>query len=429
MKKLIDICDIQYGYAFDSKCFTDDSCYPPLVRIRDVKRGYSETYYSGDYPKEYVLASGDLLVGMDGEFNIARWKCDGALLNQRVCKLIAKKGTNEEYLRFAMTKALKEIERRTAFVTVKHLSAKELNKLQLSVPDLSEQNRVAKILSRLEKVIAPLILPDGDEASAVRFDALMYGIELAYLVGKKYSRARTDLRKKVAGIANVANIPEIQAQSELVNKILNTDYVDNAGINEFEEIREKLRDLMKYIPKGTIKYVTNFTDELLSMEWKESELENDELKNYKAKAEYYIRQHQDNIAIAKLKTNRPLTSGDLASLEEILWREVGTKQDYEHEFGSKPLGEFVREIVGLDMNAAKEAFSEYLTGTNLDSRQIYFVNQIVEYIVHNGMMKDLSVLLESPFTDRGSVAEVFTDLNVWLGIRKVIDTINANAAA
>ena len=153
MKKLIDICDIQYGYAFDSKCFTDDFCYPPLVRIRDVKRGYSETYYSGDYPKEYVLASGDLLVGMDGEFNIARWKCDGALLNQRVCKLIAKKGTNEEYLRFAMTKALKEIERRTAFVTVKHLSAKELNKLQLSVPDLSEQNRVAKILSRLEKVI------------------------------------------------------------------------------------------------------------------------------------------------------------------------------------------------------------------------------------------------------------------------------------
>ena len=153
MKKLIDICDIQYGYAFDSKCFTDDSCYPPLVRIRDVKRGYSETYYSGDYPKEYVLASGDLLVGMDGEFNIARWKCDGALLNQRVCKLIAKKGTNEEYLRLAMTKALKEIERRTAFVTVKHLSAKELNKLQLSVPDLSEQNRVAKILSQLEKVI------------------------------------------------------------------------------------------------------------------------------------------------------------------------------------------------------------------------------------------------------------------------------------
>ena len=153
MKKLSDICDIQYGYAFDSAYFTENSCYPPLARIRDVKRGYSETYYSGGYSEEYILASGDLLVGMDGEFNIARWKCDGALLNQRVCRLLAKKGTNEEYLRFAMMKVLKEIERRTAFVTVKHLSAKELNKLQLVVPDLSTQNKVAEILSRLEKII------------------------------------------------------------------------------------------------------------------------------------------------------------------------------------------------------------------------------------------------------------------------------------
>lgn len=151
--------------------------------------------------------------------------------------------------------------------------------------------------------------------------------------------------------------------------------------------------------------------------------------NYKAKAEYYIKQHQDNIAIAKLKTNQPLTPADVAALEEVLWCEVGTKQDYEQEFGTKPLGEFVREIVGLDMNAAKEAFSEYLINTSLDSRQIYFVNQIVEYIVHNGMMKDFTVLQEPPFTDRGSVVEIFTDLNVWMGIRKVIDTINANAAA
>ena len=153
MKKLTDICDIQYGYAFDSKCFTEDSSYPQLVRIRDVKKGYSETYYSGDYPEEYILSEGDLLVGMDGEFNIARWKCSGALLNQRVCRLTAKVGTNEEYLRFAMSKSLKEIEQRTAFVTVKHLSAKELNKLELDVPELSKQDKIADTLSRLERVI------------------------------------------------------------------------------------------------------------------------------------------------------------------------------------------------------------------------------------------------------------------------------------
>ena len=275
--------------------------------------------------------------------------------------------------------------------------------------------------------LAPLILPDEDEASAVRFDALLYGLELAYLDGKKYGKARSDLLKKVAAISNVANIPEIMVQAELINKILYTDYLDNAGIDEFEDIRKNLRGLMKYIKKIVYHYDTNFEDDILSIEWRESELDNDDLKNYKAKAEYYVRQHQDNIVIAKLKKNKPMTQADIKELEKILWNDLGTKEEYLAEYGDKPLGEFVREIVGLDMNAAKEAFSEYLEGANLDSRQIYFVNQIVEYIVHNGLMKDFSVLQEPPFTDQGSVVDIFTDMNVWLGIRKVIDGINANA--
>lgn len=278
--------------------------------------------------------------------------------------------------------------------------------------------------------LAPLIEPENDEVTALRFDALMFGIELAYLIGKKHSRGHRDLKSKVSALSGVANIPEIMEQAELINKILHTDYLANAGINEFEDIRENLRDLIKYIPKGPkIIYDTNFADEILAMEWKESELENDDLKNYKAKAEYYVRQHQDNEAIAKLKSNQPLTSEDIKNLENIMWSEIGTKQDYEAEYGEKPLGEFVREIVGLDMTAAKEAFAEYLDETNLDSRQIYFVNQIVEFIVHNGMMKDLSVLQEPPFTDQGSIVEVFTDLSVWMGIRKAIEQVNANALA
>lgn len=240
--------------------------------------------------------------------------------------------------------------------------------------------------------LAPLVLPNDDEASAVRFDALMYGIELAYLVGKKYGKARSDLFKRVRGIASVANIPEIKVQAELIDKILHTDYIDNCGINEFEEIREKLRNLMKYIPHAKLRYDTNFEDDILDVSWNEPELENDDLKNYKAKAEYYIREHQDNEAIKKLKPNIPLSHDDIEALEKVLWSELGTKAEYEQEYGSKTLGELVREIVGLDMNATKAAFSEYLESNDLDSRQIYFVNQIVEYIVHNGMMKDLSVL-------------------------------------
>lgn len=124
-----------------------------------------------------------------------------------------------------------------------------------------------------------------------------------------------------------------------------------------------------------------------------------------------------------------MTQEDIKELEKILWNELGTRDEYVAEYGEKPLGEFVREIVGIDMNAAKEAFSEYLDGTNLDSRQIYFVNQIVEYIVHNGVMKDFSVLQEPPFTDQGSIVDIFVDLNMWTGIKKVIDQINANAMA
>ena len=225
----------------------------------------------------------------------------------------------------------------------------------------------------------------------------------------------------------MANIPQILAQKELIDKILNTDYVDRAGIDDFEYIRENLRDLMKYIPRGRVSYETDFNDEILDSTWNDAELENDDLANYKAKAEHYVRQHQDNIAIAKLKSNQLLTQTDIESLEKILWSEVGTKEDYEKEYGQKPLGAFVRSIVGLDMNAAKEAFSEF--SSILDSRQMYFVNQIIEYIVHNGMLTDLSVLQESPFTDQGSVVDIFTDLSLWTSIRKVIEKINQNAVA
>ena len=235
--------------------------------------------------------------------------------------------------------------------------------------------------------------------------------------------------KRVKGVASVANIPEINAQSDLINKILTTDYVNSCGINDFEHIRENLRGLMKYIRHDGSKYNTNFTDNILSTDWNESELENDELENYRKNAEHYVREHLDNSAIKKLRSNLPLTVEDIAELEKILWSEVGTKEQYNAEYGNKPLGEFVREIVGLDMNAAKEAFSEFLAATNLDDKQIYFVNEIIEYIVHNGILKDMSVLQKAPFTDRGSIVDVFKDMSVWQKIRDVIEVINKNAAA
>ena len=171
MVKLTDVADIKYGCAFDSKSFTDDDSYPQLVRIRDVKRGFSETFYKGEYSRDYVLSAGDLLVGMDGEFNIARWKVDGALLNQRICKIAARPGTYEEYLRFILGKVLKEIEGMTSFATVKHLSAKELNKLELDMPKYEEQVHRSSVLLKVEDIIDKrrLQLDNLDELVRARF--------------------------------------------------------------------------------------------------------------------------------------------------------------------------------------------------------------------------------------------------------------------
>lgn len=283
----------------------------------------------------------------------------------------------------------------------------------------------------VKEEIAPLLIPDQDEVTALRFDALMYGLELAKVSGASMSRAFKDIREKADYLSKkVGNMPDVQAHSEIIQKILKTPYLEEAEIGDFEQVRVELRHLMKYIKKEYGEYHTSYEDSILSVEWKESELENDDLRNYKEKAEYYIRQNQENEVIAKLKNNQPLSDDDVEELEKILWKEVGTKEDYEGEYGEKPLGEFVREIVGLDMNAAKEAFSEYLDETNMDSRQIYFVNQIVEYIVHNGMLKDFTVLQETPFSDQGSIVDIFEDnLQIWLGIRSVIESINANALA
>ena len=151
VKKLPEVCDIQYGFPFDSKEFNSSEGMP-LIRIRDVVRGYSETYTTEEFNKEYVVHEGEILVGMDGEFNIARWGRVPALLNQRVCKL-SPKGIDGGYLFYFMPSALKKIEGKTSFVTVKHLSAKELNKIEIPVPDPKEQCKIARTLDLVSKVI------------------------------------------------------------------------------------------------------------------------------------------------------------------------------------------------------------------------------------------------------------------------------------
>ena len=155
IRNLTDICDIQYGFAFDASGFTTAAEEGmPLVRIRDVMNGRTETYFKGSYPKEYIIHKGDFLVGMDGEFNIAPWKSDAALLNQRVCRVKSNQsGVSTKFLFWFLKKELKRIEDETPFVTVKHLSAKRLKQVQLEVPPIAEQEKIIAELDCLTGII------------------------------------------------------------------------------------------------------------------------------------------------------------------------------------------------------------------------------------------------------------------------------------
>jgi len=150
-KRLGEVVDFFYGYPFDSSKFNDEKRGCPLIRIRDLIKQSTETYYDGEYDQSYLIEKGDILIGMDGEFNIVRWEGITALLNQRNCKLTVKSDLIcEGYLFRVLISILKDIEASTPFVTVKHLSAKQLNSIYIPLPPLPVQRQIVAVLEEAE---------------------------------------------------------------------------------------------------------------------------------------------------------------------------------------------------------------------------------------------------------------------------------------
>ena len=226
-KKLADIANILYGYPFESSLFTEDNSYIPLIRIRDVKPAKASTYYSGDIIDNYIIKRGDILVGMDGEFNLGKWNDRNGLLNQRVLKMSGKCHICENgYLYHYMGPVFKKIEKETPGGSVKHLSAKVINKITIPIPSLSEQNRIVGILDtftssieNLKEQIAlrrkqyeyyrdQLLDLEGKEAVETK--------EVAYFVKDRISANKLDtknytsvenLQKDKAGRKDAENVP------------------------------------------------------------------------------------------------------------------------------------------------------------------------------------------------------------------------------
>jgi type I restriction enzyme S subunit len=148
-RMLDSLLNIQNGYAFNSKKFTDDGGLP-LIRIRDLPNGYETVVnYDGDFDEKYLVKKGDFLIGMDGEFQCHEWRGDDALLNQRVCRL---QGFSHDlyprFLFYGINKYLKDIEDVTSFTTVKHISAKQIKGIQFPLPPVEEQKRIVAILDQ-----------------------------------------------------------------------------------------------------------------------------------------------------------------------------------------------------------------------------------------------------------------------------------------
>ncbi|MBU4220634.1 MAG: restriction endonuclease subunit S [Euryarchaeota archaeon] len=147
------VADIQNGYAFSSEEFSKDSGLP-LIRIRDILKHETEDFFTGSFPEEFLVDKGDILIGMDGDFNASVWKGPTGLLNQRVCRVLPNsKNYFDKFLIICLQPYLNAINSETSAVTVKHLSSRTIQQIPLPLPPLSEQRA---IVSKIEQLFSDL---------------------------------------------------------------------------------------------------------------------------------------------------------------------------------------------------------------------------------------------------------------------------------
>ncbi len=148
--RLKSVADVFYGFPLDASKFNNDNNGKMIVRIRDIKPAISNTFTTEEIPQEYSLHKNDMLVGMDGNFNVNFWPIEGALLNQRVCKITTNPNFYEQkFLFYILPMFLDEISENVSYCTVKHLSDKHLSTMYLPLPPLAEQKRIVAAIEKL----------------------------------------------------------------------------------------------------------------------------------------------------------------------------------------------------------------------------------------------------------------------------------------
>jgi type I restriction enzyme R subunit len=245
---------------------------------------------------------------------------------------------------------------------------------------------------------------DAEDEEAKRFDLLILNLQLAVLRAEPTFQRLSEQVKAIAGLLEEkASIPMVREQLPLIQEIQADEWWQDVTTPMLETVRKRLRALVKLIDKQKRKPIyTDFEDQMGS----EASMDlpgfaaPDSFERFRAKARAFLRAHENHIAIHKLRMNKGLTAADLAELERMLAESGvgGAKEIDRAKEESRGLGLFVRSLVGLDREAAKEALAGFLSGKTLNSNQIEFVDLIVNHLTEHGVM-DASLLYESPFTD------------------------------
>lgn len=287
-------------------------------------------------------------------------------------------------------------------------------------------------VTELETYLAPLIRDGQSDETARRFDLLVLQTQLNRLTGTadRVAGLTGKIRQIGVGLQKKSAIPHVAKHMVLVNEVADPAFWRGVSIPALEPVRLALRGLVRYLDREArpIMY-TDFTDEFMGVEQVHEHLVGYVSSDaYRDRVEKLIREHKDHLTIRKLRANQPITEHELAELERILFNGAGltTKEQLVAALGEKPLGEFVRRLVGLDMLAAKAAFSTFLDAGDLTTAQIEFINMLINYLIENGTV-DKKVLYSQPFTDVDGqgVMSLAQDRKEQLFL--IVDTINRNA--
>lgn len=279
--------------------------------------------------------------------------------------------------------------------------------------------------------ISPLMTETDQDEMAKRFDAMMLDLQLSILKGEKKQQNLIQKVVFTAGkLSKKASIPSVAQKMDTLKKIQQKMFWESAKIPSIEQVRIELRDLIKFLDFETTPiYYTNFQDEIEG-EVKEHPLiyNVNDLSVYKTKVEQYLRENNQHLTIHKLRSNLPITKDELEQLEKMLFDQgtIGTKEEFTKAFGSQPLGKFIRNILGMDINAAKLAFGEILSNQTLNSTQIKFIDTIINFFSVNGTIEP-SKLFEPPFTEIDVRGIGIFDSDTTIKIISLIEGINLNA--